>query len=82
MWAVVIVSCSLVLWYWDVQGIHRAWGQFGHTLGVPPSSVLTWRQPITQDVMIDDRWDFLQSDEPLDESYRLGSYPMEKSPNI
>lgn len=65
-----------------MQGIHWAWGQFasGHTLGVPPSSMLTWRQPETQDVMIDDQWDFLQSDEPLDESFT--GYPMEKSQNI
>ena len=75
-----IVSCSLVLWYWDMQGIHRAWGQFGRTLGVPPSSMLTWRQPETQDVMINHRWDFLRSDEPLDESFT--GYPMGKSQKI
>lgn len=82
-WAVAIISCGLVLWYWDTHGIHRAWGQFGHTLGVPPSSMLTWRQSEAQDAMVDDRRAFLQSDEPLDEfSNTFRGHPMEKSQNI
>jgi hypothetical protein len=81
-WVVAIVTCTLVLWYWEVHGIHQAWGQFGHTLRVPSSSLLTWRQSGTQDVMIDDRWDFLQSNGLLDKSSStFRDYPMENSPN-
>jgi hypothetical protein len=70
---IAIVACSLFFWYWDVQRIaYWAWGWFGKILGMS-SFTDSWRQSGAQ--QIDDRWDFLWSNEP---SSTLGSYATEK----
>ena len=82
--AVVIIACSLALWYWDVQDIHRAWRRFSDILGVPSSSVSPlWKQSVVQSDMQnvdleDDHWDLPLSDEP---SNPLRGYAKETGQN-
>ncbi|KAH9057787.1 WD40-repeat-containing domain protein [Lactarius vividus] len=77
--SVAIVAYSLILWYWDMGGIHWPWSRFSDILGMPPSFTLPWRESGTHHTDLgDDRWDFLLSDEL---SSTLGSYATEKSQN-